>query len=550
MFAGGPRPPGVAPGGIEGLRLRLFGTGRPTSKVTSRAHPPHSYQPQEGNTLRKKLLVLPLLAVASVIGGLFVTAGPAQATASDGIQIAEFPYVFETDDWLDVTLDSCPTPAPSFIVVNIGNGTTDDVAHLETVAQTIRACGIKVLGYVNVWTGSAMRSAYDVGLDASRYINPYNPERTIGGQMVDGIMFDGYPRDCGPLETPTNNTSNDADYVLRGDAITDNVHDQFALWSYGTPTVAANVGTAVRGCHPGWENLSGHPMPDLWGTLEGDYSTVQSSWAGGNIITGGTWGTTYEEGNNYYPNAFFHIVYGASTMAQTEAAIDKADERGAAHVFVTDDSGANPYDTEPTFEAGARTYASNGPMGMRYDYLSDFIPGTYTGTDYVGVVRQDRQGASSTPRNGLDILYSTVNAACSSGTWGTPNTVKDSNGGADDPASGKVTCAKALMQDGTGRDPFAVVCGGPRETTAQDPTNDEADCQDPDGSGTYTVNATYSTILRAEFFKDDDQTEQMLIFARDQVLGTGVDAEDSVLDAQCVIGRYDWALPRAFSTCP
>jgi hypothetical protein len=367
------------------------------------------------------------------MAGLFVTATPASATASDGITIGQFAYVFETNDWLDVTLAGCPSPAPTFVVLNIGNGQTDDVAHLESVAQTIMGCGIKVYGYVDA---APARSLYDIALDSSRWINPFNPERTIGGRMVDGIFLDQYPRDCGPIETPVNNTANDSDYVLRGDSMTASIDSQFSTWSYPTPTIMANVGTAVRGCHPGWTGLSGHDMPDKWVTAENDWSTYQAGWAGGNLLTGGTFGTTYVEGNSYYPDAFVHIVHGASTMADTEAAIDLADARGAASVFVTDDVMSNPYDTIPTYLQGSLTYASTGPMGYRMDYGNDFVHGSFSGTNYIGVLQETYDpgcvGGGFTrcqyPTDGLTNIYNAVTANCA-GSWGTAGHTLGESGG-------------------------------------------------------------------------------------------------------------------------
>jgi hypothetical protein len=522
-----------------------------------------------------KRLVAPV-ALAGVVASaiLFGPAAPAHATASDGITIGEFAYVTETNDWLDVTLAGCPSPAPTFVVLNIGSGTTDDVGHLDTVAQTIMGCGIKVYGYVNVCASACgtslavLRSANDVATDVNRWVNPFNAERNVGGRMVDGIFFDQYPRDCGPIETPTNSTGNDADYVLRGDTNTDYVHDVFAFWSYGTPLVMANVGTAVRGCHPGWEALSGHPMPDYWVTAENDWSTYEAGWAGGNLLTGGTFGTTYEEGNSSYPGAFVHIVHDASTMADTEAAIDLADARGAASVFVTDDQLANPYDTEPTYHQGALTYAATGPMGFRMDYGNDFVPGIFSGTDYIGVLREtydpncDNPGTPGTverctfPTDGLDIIYDTVTAKCG-GSWGTAGHTLGESGGIYDPDSTRIACARALAEDGTGRDPTGFVCATVshiREWTDEDATNDEADCQDPDGSGTYSAIATGTgtdtTVFRSVFFSTDTRAKAVLVYAREDHNGTLMGSDYPLIHANCVIGRWDVATPLPFRICP
>lgn len=508
-------------------------------------------------TPRKLFRAAGLLAVA-VLATLFAPAPAAHADAiqsGDGIDVGEFAYVFENDSWLS-DLAACPTPAPKFVVLNIGSGQTDDVGHLDSIAQDIMSCGIKVYGYVD--TNNMTRSQYDVALDVSRWVNPYNPERTVGGRMVDGIFYDRYPRDCGPIETPTNNTANDADYVLYGDSITDNVDDQFAFWSYPTPLIMVNVGTAVRGCHPGWTALSGHDMPDYYVTYENSYAN-RNTWAGGNLLTGGTFGTTYEDGNNYYPGKFVHIIYGESTMAETETAIDLADSRGASSVYVTTDTASNPYDVKSTYEAGARTYASLAHLGLRLDW-NDFIPGIYSGTDYIGVIRQERAGnpcdnpgtpgtveRCSFPQQGLEDIYATADAACT-GSWGTAGTAVS----AHDISSTRVNCMMALVKDETGRDSIGVVSSAiVREYTDQDATNDESDAQDPDGSGSYSIDSTNSTILRLEFFDTYAKTEAMLVYARNRVVA-GIQYADDYpsFAANCVIGRWDWTIPLPERICP
>jgi hypothetical protein len=509
-----------------------------------------------------KRLVAPIALAAMTATALLVgTAAPAQATASDGITIGQFAYVYETNDWLDVTLAGCPSPAPTFVVLNIGSGQTDDVAHLESVAQTIMGCGIKVYGYVDA---APARSLYDIALDSSRWINPFNPERTIGGRMVDGIFLDEYPSDCGPIETPVNNTANDSDYVLRGDSMTASIDSQFSTWSYPTPTIMANVGTAVRGCHPGWTGLSGHDMPDKWVTAENDWSTYQAGWAGGNLLTGGTFGTTYVEGNSYYPDAFVHIVHGASTMADTEAAIDLADARGAASVFVTDDVMSNPYDTIPTYLQGSLTYASTGPMGYRMDYGNDFVHGSFSGTNYIGVLQETYDpgcvGGGFTrcqyPTDGLTNIYNAVTANCA-GSWGTAGHTLGESAGIYDPDSTQIACARALAEDGTGRDATGFVCATVshiREWSDEDATNDEADCQDTDGSGTYSAVAAATgsdtTVFRSVFFSTDTRAKAVLVYAREQHNGTLMGSDYPANHANCVIGRWDVATPLPFRICP
>jgi hypothetical protein len=290
--------------------------------------------------------------VAAVLAVIASSVGVAQAR--NGVQVGQFAYVFENDQWLADIANSAVTPEPpEFIVLNIGNGQTDDVGHLDTIAQSIMARGTKVYGYVDA---NPSRSNNDIAIDAGRYINPYNPERNNYSRMVDGIFLDQHPRDCGPIETPTNNPSNDSDWIYKYSSITGNVRSQFSFWSYPTALVMANVGTAVNGCHPGWGNF-GQPVPDYYVTFEGDAATYASSYLGGNMIDGTP---AYVDGNYYFPERFVHIVYDVDAV-DVKDTLRLADQRGAHSVYLTDDVASNPYDSPPSYLQQSITDARVSP---------------------------------------------------------------------------------------------------------------------------------------------------------------------------------------------
>ena len=52
---------------------------------------------------------------------------------------------------------------------------------------------------------------------------------------------------------------------------------------------------------------------------------------------------------NYSANQFANLLYNISTAADMQAAITLAVSRNVGYVYVTDDNGANPWDTLPSY---------------------------------------------------------------------------------------------------------------------------------------------------------------------------------------------------------
>jgi hypothetical protein len=413
-----------------------------------------------------------------MFAGLAALAPKAEA-AGNGVQMGAFAYVYENDTWLTDMRDMDEPPA--FVVLNIGNGATDDVGHLDTIAQGLRAEGIKVYGYVD--TAGATRSTYDVALDSARWINPFNPERNNYSQMVDGIFLDQVPNTCG---TSGANVLRVADYMS-------NINSQFSFWSYGTATVMANVGTAVNECMPGFQAYS--DMPDKWVTFEGTYATYQSSYLGGNVTNGSTY---YNGENTFGQDKFVHIVYDAD-QAEMQDAVRLADNRGAAYIYATDDVLSNPYDAAPTYQGASTRWAAT--PHMIFDDGWDGIEFGYTGTPSLPWVAQFKlRNTAGTGDSDMvtrfrnlvlqecyvdifaDNAYS-GNVGSSVDTrgvdsgfegWDISYTALDTN---------FVTCVKDAIQPGTNpNDPALYICndivgGFPSPTQVTD-----YDCRNPDGS--------------------------------------------------------------------
>jgi hypothetical protein len=506
--------------------------------------------------VRKKMRNMGVF-VAAVLAVIASSVGVAQAR--NGVQVGQFAYVFENDQWLADIANSAVTPEPpEFIVLNIGNGQTDDVGHLDTIAQSIMARGTKVYGYVDA---NPSRSNNDIAIDAGRYINPYNPERNNYSRMVDGIFLDQHPRDCGPIETPTNNPSNDSDWIYKYSSITGNVRSQFSFWSYPTALVMANVGTAVNGCHPGWGNF-GQPVPDYYVTFEGDAATYASSYLGGNMIDGTP---AYVDGNYYFPERFVHIVYDVDAV-DVKDTLRLADQRGAHSVYLTDDVASNPYDSPPSYLQQSITDARVSPTtfedgfsgGSSYGLGSSEV-GFGTAYDGFGAVTSqqvfthDGGGPGVDPSTSpwvariLEIAEDECGVAPADAEWGDVGSLVDSDTGSPNyypTLSGLGTidtdfvgCMHDLFVDngsGLPNEPMAYICN---DYVTTGPVSTNRDCRSTDGANaTYeNVNEAATAYFRAAMANTSD-VGRMLELIRDRLVedDTNGDCASAPANRRCI----------------
>ncbi len=180
---------------------------------------------------------------------------------------------------------------------NSGSGTSSNPDYVTAVSQA-RAAGIKVVGYV--YTSYGNRPAATVKQEITNYKTWYS---------VDGIFFD---------ETATADTP-----VLL------NYYQDLANFTRQTPNqkVIFNPGTFPA---EAYMNIA-----DIIATSEGKYKAYS-------ILQNPAWI------NNYQPNRFWHIIYGANIW-QTYRAIELAKQRNAGYIYITNDRFTNPYDTLPLY---------------------------------------------------------------------------------------------------------------------------------------------------------------------------------------------------------
>lgn len=279
-------------------------------------------------------------AVCCIAGMLALTV--ATATSLHATEVALPAYVFPNDPYLQDLIDPVKTPAPpSIVIVNIGNGDTDE-SILDGVADQLRARTttsgkhVQVIGYVH--TDNGTRPDADIQASVDRYLTVRN-----SAIHYDGIFFDIVSNVCGTSDNPTA------------------IRDKYRLareyvWSRlggATGLVVNNVGTAVPDCYL----QLGHETADVFVTFEdtaAHYAVNASSvgwqygWVGGNVIVNGQ----YSLGNEFSNVQFWHLVYNADA-ADWSSTLQLTEQRNAGYVDATDGyqvgSVLNPWTVKPSY---------------------------------------------------------------------------------------------------------------------------------------------------------------------------------------------------------
>jgi hypothetical protein len=233
------------------------------------------------------------LLVAAVMG-ILVVAEPVAAVAATCSTVTVPAYFAAAPSW-DAAARGYPTVRRTLVLDPAsGPGAQPDVNY-RTVVNNARAAGAVVIGYVHTSYGA--RPSSEVLAEITRYRDWYG---------VTGIFFDEVSSGAGAL-------------------------------GYYRP-LSAQVRSA-RGLvvlNPGVHPDRGYlDLADQVVTFEGTYASYQRarvpSWTA-----------------DYPVSKFTHLVYGAS-RGQLASALASAEQRRAGNVYVTNDSGANPWDTLPAY---------------------------------------------------------------------------------------------------------------------------------------------------------------------------------------------------------
>jgi hypothetical protein len=232
------------------------------------------------------------------IGTTATGSGPAQtitssSTSTDSgnfgqMQIAMPLYTESMISW-NVVFNA--SGATGIVILNpdYGPGNAFD-SNYSLIVQRAQQSGEHVLGYVYTNYADGSIPVSEVEQWISDWYNWYH---------VDGIFFDEVQSYC---------TNASIAYYT-------------ALYNYtksqiGSDIVVLNPGNPIGQCYA--------PISDILVTFEGNYAQYVSNY------TASAWT------RDYPPSHFWHIVYNATTLAETQEVISLAGQRGAGWIYVSD----------------------------------------------------------------------------------------------------------------------------------------------------------------------------------------------------------------------
>ena len=239
-----------------------------------------------------------------------------QCAAASAQSIAVPSYFYPGALWTQLG-DGAPTATLGIINPNSGPGVSQD-SNYVSATNTARAKGVRVIGYV--YTSYGARASSAVKADIDTYYNWYT---------LDGIFLDEVDTDC--LNEP---------YYA-------------ALNTY----IKTKGGIGLTVLNPG-------TFPDECYMAAGDIvCTYEDNYANYIGLTSPAWVA------NYSARRFWHIIYN-TTSGNVANALSLARARNAGYVYVTNDSGANPYDTLPSYWAAELTGADPAFVPVTLSFLS------------------------------------------------------------------------------------------------------------------------------------------------------------------------------------
>jgi chitodextrinase len=353
-----------------------------------------------------------------------------------------------------------------FAVANALNGPNyvadpDDFDYSGALEDTHNA-GVKVIGYVDSGyfgrTGQKTRQG-STSTDAWRaqMQSDIDAWYSFYGSSIDGIFFDQMDNDCG-----TNNAN-----AIRYEEIRNYVEH-----AHPGAFVVANPGAAVPQCY---ENAA-----DTILTFEGTYACYQQDSGCPEPLRFNALSWDHKD-----PKKIMHLVYDTSGANLADAIADSK-TRGAGYVYVTDDSGANPWDTIASYFS---TELSGMPAGGTSDTTAPTTPGTLdTVEEYFTAVDLDWEkstdGGSGVVgydiyNNNTSTLLKSVKATSdamqtASITGLTPDTEYDLMVKARD-GSGNVSSASNVLTFSTDVDNNLDLYGAPGQPSASNTTYTSTD---------------------------------------------------------------------------
>jgi Spherulation-specific family 4 len=262
---------------------------------------------------RSKARIVALLAACFLLAVAAAVAVGVSAVAAQGDQRQLVPAYFAPDAegelWPATCRDMRAADGGSVAVLNPadGPGARADSRYADVVADCHEQ-GQKVLGYVSTRYGA--RPLTDVTADIDRYYADY---------AVDGIFVDEM------AESPQDPATGQD---LR--AYYQQVYAHVGQRTPGTELVVGNPGVAAG---TDWQLET--PVADVLVVFEGSAAAYEAWTPPGWIAA-------------HPPERFAHLVHTTPEHALARVC-ELAGERGAGFLYATDDSGANPWDSLPSY---------------------------------------------------------------------------------------------------------------------------------------------------------------------------------------------------------
>jgi len=195
-------------------------------------------------------------------------------------------------------------PTLKIAVVNpaSGPGLTPD-PYYQAAVRAAQQAGVTVVGYVpTAWGNTSIASIANVEAEVNAYHSWYG---------VNGIFFDQASTSCSDATPSTSYYATLYSYVKN--------------WG---GTVILNPGTQTQSCYV--------QDADVLLTFEGTDSQYVNSYSAPSWV------------RNYSPSHFWHLIYDTSRVTAMTQAVRLSKQRNAGYVYVTPDTGSNPWDTLPS----------------------------------------------------------------------------------------------------------------------------------------------------------------------------------------------------------
>jgi Spherulation-specific family 4 len=261
------------------------------------------------------MVVLIALGVATAVTKLLAHASPSPPAASPVPPVASgrpsscadlvVPAYF--DDMSDWARASRTRPAPANLILDLPNGVGAGPAPdpgFQAVVRQAKSAGVTILGYSSTVDGA--RPIADVEADARHYRDWYGVTHVFLDRVAGQAAQFGYYQQLSA-------------YIHRLD---------------GPSSVWMNPGV-----YPDQDYMS---IGDVVMVFEGTYPQYLA-------LSVPTWVTSYS------PARFAHTVY-ATPGTDLMNAVELAQRRRAMHVYVTDRTGANPYNALPSYWSRESAY--------------------------------------------------------------------------------------------------------------------------------------------------------------------------------------------------